>query len=365
MKESFYDILGVGKHASAEEIKKAYKKCALRDHPDRGGDTEQFKKVNRAYEVLGDHEKKKRYDLHGENFCDQDEMDSSPDIFNSFFRNHNSNDFFSNFTSGTKKQMRMKDVVDVVELSLEQIYRGVKISKEFQRETAIGEKECENCTGRGYTMRQMKGYANLNINAQVSCHTCNGIGKISSGVKKEKITLELRIPRGCREGYKCTFEEKVTSSSPGVKPGNLIYVVKYKDHPLFKANKKTRDLLYIENINLFECLAGGTRYIKHLDNKFVKVSFANVEINKEYILKGMGLTPESNLHVHFNIKMPEKIDTTKLSLLRNILKQNPTPHPSVDKFVEAKLEKCQENLYSDDLSDSDDDAPHHPQCQTM
>lgn len=365
MKESFYDVLGLGKHASADEIKKAYKKCALRDHPDRGGDTEQFKKVNRAYEILSDPEKKKRYDLYGENFCDQDEMDSSPDIFNSFFRNHNSDDFFSNFTSGTKKQMRMKDVVDVVELSLEQVYRGVKILKEFAREIAMGETKCEDCHGRGFTMRQMKGYANLNINAQVSCHSCNGVGKIASGVKKEKITLELRIPKGCREGYKCTFDGKVTSSSPGVKPGNLIYVVKYKDHPFFKANKKTRDLLYTENINLFECLAGGTRYIKHLDNKFVKFSFTNVELNKEYILKGMGLTPESNMHVHFNIKMPDKIDTSKLSLLKTILRQNPNPNPSVDKFIEAKLEKCQENLYSDDLSDSEDDGSHHPQCQTM
>ena len=370
MKETFYDVLGVGRQASADEIKKAYKKCALRDHPDRGGDAERFKRVNQAYEVLGDPNKKKRYDLYGENFCDQEGMDSNsfpnPDIFNSFFRNHNSDDFFSNFTSSSKKQMKMKDVIDIVELSLEQVFKGVKISKEYSRETADGETRCEDCRGRGFTTKQMKGYANLNINAQVSCHTCDGMGKVASGVKREKITLDLRIPKGCKEGYKCTFEGKVTSSSPGVIPGNLIYVVKYKDHPIFKANKKTQDLLYTENINLFESLAGGTRYIKHLDNKFVKFSFENVELNKEYILKGLGLTPDSNLHVHFNIKMPEKIDTSKLAVLRNILKQNPAPHPSVDKFIEAKLEKCQENLYSDDLSDSDDEgSPHHPQCQTM
>ena len=370
MKESFYDVLGIGKQASADEIKKAYKKCALRDHPDRGGDAEKFKKVNRAYEVLGDPDKKKGYDLYGENFCDQEGMDSNSfhansDIFNSFFRNHNSDDFFSNFASRPQKQMKMKDVLDVVELSLEQVYRGVKISKEYSRETAVGETRCEDCGGRGFTTRQMKGYANLNIKAQVSCQACDGLGKRASGVKREKITLDLRIPRGCKEGYKCTFEGKVTSSSPGVQPGNLIYVVKYKDHPLFKVNKKTQDLLYTENINLFECLAGGSRFIKHLDNKFVKFSFDNIELNKEYILKGLGLTPDSNLHVHFNIKMPEKIDTTKLAILRNIIKQNPAPHPSVDKFIEAKLEKCQENLYSDDLSDSDDEESHHPQCQTM
>ena len=369
MKESFYDILGVGKQAHADEIKKAYKKCALRDHPDRGGDAEKFKKVNRAYEVLSDPEKKKRYDVYGENFCDDGAetggFHANSDIFNSFFKNQHSDDFFSNFASNTKKQMRMKDVVEIVELTLEQIYRGVRVSREFAREMAIGEKKCEECSGRGFTMRQMKGYGHLNINAQVSCPRCNGIGKVGSGVKKEKITLELRIPRGSKEGYKCTFDGKVTSSSPGVLPGNLIYVVKYKDHPLFKVNKKLGDLMYTENINLFECLAGGTRYIKHLDNKFVKFSFENIELGKEYILKGLGMTQESNLYVHFDIKMPEKIDRTKLSMLRNILRQNPTPSPVVDKFIEGKLEKCQENLYSDDLSDSEDESSHHPQCKTM
>ena len=269
----YYNNLNVSKDATQNEIKKAYRKLAIKHHPDKGGDPEQFKKISVAYDVLSDTEKRKKYDTYGKDGLSNGGGHNPNDIFSMFFGNQMNRSQQQHVKKG-------KDVVHEINVSLEDLYKGkkVKINAKRQRikypaninkEYAI--KSCDMCNGNGSIM-QVRRMGPMIQQIQQQCQKCRGTGKtISEGVKlvKESKILEFDIPKGCKEGHQVKFEGE-SDEIPGLITGDIIFVIKEKKHNLFK--RKSADLLLTKKISISDALCGTKFVIKHLDNRELLIS---------------------------------------------------------------------------------------------
>ena len=160
----------------------------------------------------------------------------------------------------------------------------------------------------------------MQFSSQETCSRCDGLGKYIHPSKyfHKNVELKVKIPPGVEEGHQVIFKN-MTDDIPNVIPGNVIYVVKYKPHKLFKL--KDQDLFYEANISLYEALIGGKRYIKFLDKKNLELSFEKIKPNDIKTIKGKGLTSRNHLHVKFNIDFPEQISNKYELELSKILNQ--------------------------------------------
>ena len=201
--QEYYDILGVAKDATPAQIKKAYRKLAIKNHPDKGGDPEKFKKISVAYDTLSDPEKKELYDKYGKEGVEQGGggARNADDIFSMFFGGGG---------GGGRRQRgprKGKDVVHPLKVSLDDIYNGkvVKISVNRQRmkypkgmDSASAIRTCDACDGRGFVV-QIRRMGPMIQQVQQPCSKCGGTGKIvAKGVKqvKERKILEVPIDKG-------------------------------------------------------------------------------------------------------------------------------------------------------------------------
>lgn len=267
----FYELLGVSKSASAEEIKKAYKKQALKHHPDRNrGDKsaeEKFKKINEAYEVLSDPEKRQMYDQFGE-----DGLKSNPfqgqnggfrdfsDVFDNF------GDMFGDIFGGGRGSRRGRrapvqgsDLLIHLTISFEESFKSVKKDINFSRSTVCqvcsgsgaesgsSRKTCPTCNGAGQ-VKVSHGFFSL---AQ-ACPTCHGEGNIvekpcsscrGTGFVKEEKKVSLNVPAGISSGMKIRVAQEANSGSNGGPRGDVYVEVKVKDHSLFE---REEDDIYVE-----------------------------------------------------------------------------------------------------------------------
>jgi molecular chaperone DnaJ len=238
-KNDYYTLLGVDKNASTDEIKKAYRKQALRYHPDRNaGDKEaeeNFKKVTEAYKVLSNAEKKIQYDKYGHDFFTQQENGgyynndtfSSEDPFEVFKEVFSGSNVFENFFSNNthsshKANINIKYTLDI---SLEDVASGIEKEIEYKRNL-----ECSNCSGNGYLSYDNSntrcnycsgnGYVNVNrgfFNIKQDCSNCAGRGFIvkeyckncsGRGSISKKVYLKVYIPKGIETGSKLRLKGK-------------------------------------------------------------------------------------------------------------------------------------------------------------
>jgi molecular chaperone DnaJ len=253
----YYDILGVTKDASADEIKKAYRQTALKYHPDRNpGDREaeeQFKEAAEAYEVLSDGEKRKIYDLYGHEGLRgtgftgfggfEDIFSAFGDIFDGFFG-------FEGRGSRRTRARRGNDLRYDLELALEEAYQGKEEEIVFDRfdsceicdgtGIAAGSEPatCPSCNGRGETIRS-QGFFQI----RTTCSTCNGSGEIivdpcpnckgRGKVRAEKKVL-VRIPPGVDTGLQLRIRGEGQSGENGGPPGDLFVVLYVREHDFFE-----------------------------------------------------------------------------------------------------------------------------------
>ena len=341
----YYEILGVAKDANDKTIRDAYKKLAVKYHPDRNkepGAEEKFKEIAQAYAVLSDKDKKERYDKYGT--ADDSEIPvNAQDFFNQFFGNmqgmppgmagmHGMPGGFASFTSmpGMPGMSGMppgfpdlsqffgqesNDVPPVelpLELSLEEIFTGCKKDIKYQRYNLCSKCEnksskCKKCNGNG-SMR-------ISVNNQLKemkCKKCNGRGlegdakecnKCSNvGFVKETHQETIDIPRGVNKSTPVIIpnkgnlipEEEVTNSSRS----DLVVIVIEKPHKLFHRGSVIRDIKQVNynnlvldfNISLEESLTGFNRMIEHLDGKTVKITYSETCSNGDIIvLKKQGM----------------------------------------------------------------------------
>lgn len=351
--EEFYKVLGVAKDADAAQIKKAYRKLAIKNHPDKGGDAELFKKISVAYDVLSDPEKKEAYDKYGKEGLEGGGGGgrNADDIFSMFFGGQGGGR--GQRSSGPKKG---KDVVHPLNVSLEDLYNGktIKISVNRQRmkypsgmDSNSAVKTCDTCGGRGAVV-QVRRMGPMIQQVQSACPNCSGTGKdVAKGVKqvKERKILEVPVDKGMRDGSKIKFDGE-SDEHPGMLPGDVIFVVKQKEHSRFK--RKGADLLLTKKINVCEALCGTKFLVTQLDGRQLLIETKPGKVIKAgelMCVEDEGMPYEGNpftkgkLFILFEIVFPTSGSLTaqQIQVLQSVLP--PKPKLEIDEDDEEP-EEC-------------------------
>ena len=370
-KRDYYEVLGVPKAASKDEIKSAYRKLALQYHPDRNksaGAEEKFKEISEAYAVLSDDEKRKRYDTYGHvgtedvfrgSEANFDEIFKDigfggfRDIFEQIFGGRGGfggmggrgDPFGFGFNFGGAARRRGRDILYDVELSLEDVSRGRKDEIELPKLEKCGNcngtgaspgtkpRKCAVCNGQGQTRRV---YSQNRFSTFVSlepCQTCHGQGEIidkpcavcngSGRVRKNK-KIKLEIPAGVEDGMTLQLRGEGEPSEIG-SAGDLLIQIHVKPHPQFE---RLEDGHLLHNLDLqYTDLALGTELrVPTLDgNEKVKIP-AGTQPNTILRIKGKGLPrygsySKGDQMVRVNVKVPTTLNEAQKSLLKELDKQ--------------------------------------------
>ncbi|KAH9025188.1 hypothetical protein EDB85DRAFT_1984738 [Lactarius pseudohatsudake] len=377
----YYDLLEVQPDASESDLKKAYRKKALRLHPDKGGDPELFKEVTHAYEVLSDPQKRSIYDTRGEAGLSESGgmggMDPQ-DLFSQLFGG-------GGFLAGPRKS---KDLVHRVHVSLEDLYKGKTTKLALTRNVICPKcdgkggkdgavRQCGSCQGRGVriTLRQM---GPMIQQLQQPCDECSGTGEIinhrdkcktcnARKVVSEKKMLEVHVDKGMKGGQTITFAGE-SDQAPGVIPGDVVIVIEEKPHERFKRNDN--NLVTDVEIDLLMALGGGQFTIRHLDERALVVSITPGEIVKQddmKVIHGQGMPSQrhhelGDLYLKMSIKWPEHIDPDKIHLLEQVLPpRKPLPklpkNVSVEEVEMSDVDPRQERVMQEDSMEEDDAEP--------
>jgi len=365
----FYDVLGVTPTASEPELKTAYKKGALKHHPDKNAHNpdaaEKFKDLSRAYEVLSDPQKRQLYDQYGEEGLEQGGGAggmNAEDLFAQFFGGGGA---FGGMFGGMRETgpKKARTIHHVHKVSLEDIYRG-KVSKLALQKSVIcpacdgrGGKEgavktCTGCNGAGMKtmMRQM---GPMIQRFQTVCPDCQGEGEIirekdrckrCNGKKTiiERKVLHVHVDRGVKSGHKIDFRGE-GDQMPGILPGDVQFEIEQKPHARFQ--RKDDDLFYHADIDLLTALAGGTIYIEHLDERFLTVNInpgEPITPSQIKVIKGQGMPSfrhhdYGNMYIQFDVKFPQAGEMQNLHLLESVLppraiQNSPTGDAMVEDF---------------------------------
>ncbi|CAG8587595.1 10214_t:CDS:2 [Acaulospora colombiana] len=389
----FYDILEIKPDASENEIKKAYKKLALKYHPDKNPDTgEKFKEIAHAFEILSDSQKREIYDRYGEEgLSNEGGMGMSPeDLFASFF----GGGVFGgrSRSTGPKKGKNFKHALKV---SLEDFYNGkttkLSLNKDVICNTCEGRggkegavKKCTSCDGTGYKVH-LRTLGPMVQQIQQQCNECHGQGEIirekdrcktcnGKKVINERKVLEVHIEKGMKNGQGITFYGEA-DQAPGIEPGDVIIYLEEKPHDRFI--RKGDDLVHTAKIDLLTSLAGGSFYIEHLDNRVLEVKINPFEAIKQNEIKAIpsqGMPSHRHhtfgtLYIKFDIEFPERNwtdDVNKLNLLRDILPlscvQNPPNTDHIEQVELSSLDSIQQQNVLNNNPEEDDEG-HGPNVQ--
>lgn len=373
-KRDFYEILEVGKNASKEELKKAYRKQALKFHPDRNpGDKtaeHKFKEAAEAYEVLSNDEKRQIYDQYGHDginqmgagghhHMDMDDIFSSfGDIFSGFG--------FSGFGRGSRGQGRQhvargSNLRVRVKLTLEEIAEGVEKKIKVKRYVSCHHcggtgaadsnsvKTCTTCHGQGKVTRVANTILGQMQTAS-TCPTCGGKGKIitkkctkcyGDGIVKQDDVVEINIPAGVAEGMQLSISGKGNAPAGGGINGDLLVLIEEEKHPQLIRNDN--DLLYNLHISVPDAILGTPVEIPTLNSK-VKVKIeAGTQAGKILRLRGKGLPDvqgygRGDLLVKVNVYIPKNISKDEKRILEQLKKsKNFDVHESEDKSFFDKV----------------------------
>ena len=372
-KRDYYEVLGVGKSASADEIKRAYRRMAMKYHPDKNpGDSEaetKFKECAEAYEVLSAPEKRQRYDqfghegLRGMGMRDYAHM-RWQDIGSIFEDIFGFDDFFGDIFGARGRRTRRAgpargyDLETSVELTLNDIGKGVEKTIEFTRQDICPEcngtacakgtrpGQCPSCRGSGQvargggffqmisTCRQCGGSGQVITNP---CKKCKGTGR----VPKKRI-VNIKIPAGVHEGQGIRVASEGEPGRGGRPRGDLYCYVRVKPHEFLQRDRN--NLVTVVPISITEAALGATIEVPSLDGtKRLKIP-SGTQYGSIFRIKGQGLPDVrtgrcGDQLVQITIETPAKLNTKQQELLREFAKtENKSVYPQSKRFFE-KLKK--------------------------
>ncbi|MCK5114233.1 MAG: molecular chaperone DnaJ [Phycisphaerae bacterium] len=350
-KQCYYEVLSVSKSANGDEVKRAYRKLALKYHPDnyKGDKSEgeaHFKKLAEAYEVLGDAEKRQLYDRYGHAGLRSSGMhDFSSmgfgDIFSMF------NDIFSGggmggFSTRGGRSSRGLDLETEVELTLEEVATGVERTLEFERmdfcETCKGSgakpgtdpKKCSTCGGYGQVQQQMSGVFGMSVRV-VTCPDCSGKGTTitdpcedchGSGRTRTQRTLNVQIPKGISDGQVVRVRDEGEPgeySSSGSSRGDMHVYVTIKPHPLLQ--RRNSDLIAQVPVTFTTAALGGKITVPTLTGpEEISVPTGSqhgdvITLRKRGLPK-LGSHAVGDEHVQIFIEVPKKLSKQQRELLQ-------------------------------------------------
>ena len=369
-KKDYYEVLGVIKSTSSEEIKKAYRKLALKYHPDRNkGDKSsegKFKEASEAYHVLSDKERRRNYDQFGHaafegtggrgGFANFDFSNAFSDIFGSDIFD----DFFEGFGSSRRGKRRSSDFrgADLrydLSISLEDAYNGKKHEINFSSsdkcETCNGSGaepgsepiSCSTCGGQGQ-VRSSQGFFTIQQTCpecagsgeQISspCKNCRGIGK-----KQTKKNIFTNIPKGVDDGTRIRLSGKGEAGVKGAGNGDLYIFVSVKSHNIFKRSEE--NLFFEFPVSLTEAALGTTINVPTIDGGKAKVKIpAGAQNGKQFRLRGKGMPMMRNknygdLYIRVITEVPVSLTKEQKNLLEQFKKLEDTKtNPIMKDFFE-------------------------------
>ena len=328
MGRDYYSILGIDKNASQDEIKKAYRKMAMKYHPDRNKSDKtaetRFKEAAEAYEVLSDSDKKARYDRFGEeglkgafsgrgggfSWEDFSHATDFDDIFTNIFSNSIFGDFFGTQTGRRRRGPAVKrgsDLRVTLKLTLEEIATGVEKTlkiKKFKKCSACsgtgakagtGQRTCPNCSGTGEIHSQSRSFFGAFITVQ-PCSVCNGEGKIVSdpcmncngtGRIRETETITVNVPAGVTTGNYIPLKGQGDVGPKNGPPGDIIVFIEEIDHELFE--REGDDVIYDLPVSFIQAALGDSIEVPTLNGRARLKIPAGTQSGKIFRMRGKGI----------------------------------------------------------------------------
>jgi len=368
-KRDFYEVLGVVKNASDDEIKKAYRKLAMKHHPDRNqGDKAKeaeakFKEVKEAYEMLSDPQKRAAYDQHGHAGVDPN-MRGGAEGFGGFGESFG--DIFGDIFGGGRggggrgrQVFRGNDLSYAMEVTLEEAANGkdaqIRIPSWESCETCSGSgakpgtsaKTCGTCQGQGQVqMRQ--GF----FSVQQTCPQCRGVGKVipdpcgtchGQGQLKKQKTLEVKIPSGIDDGMRIRSTGNGEPGTNGGPAGDLYIEIRLKKHDIFERDGD--DLHCSVPISFTKAALGGEIDVPTLNGKAAIDIPEGTQTGKQFRLRGKGIkgvrsSYPGDLYCHISVETPVKLTEHQRKLLKEFeeslqkggAKHSPTGNSWTDKL---------------------------------
>lgn len=319
-KRDYYEILGVGKTASADEIKKAFRRAAIEHHPDKGGDETKFKEINEAYEVLKDPSKRQRYDQFGHAGVGGNGGGNPFEGFGGFggqgqnvnfdFGDLGLGDIFSSFFGGGggghQRQARGRDVEVAVDVTFEQAVFGTQVDLNLDLDDTCEHckgstvepghdlKTCDECKGSGQVTKVMRTVFG-NIQQATICPTCKGRGKVpekictvchGKGTQRKRQDIGLKVPAGIDDGATIRLREHGEAIANGPK-GDLYVNVRVRPHKKF-----TREgdlILSEEHVDMVDAALGTEIEVETVDGPVKMKVPAGTQSGTDFKLSGHGV----------------------------------------------------------------------------
>ncbi len=365
-KRDYYEVLGVNKGASSDQIKSAYRKQAVKYHPDKNkGDKaaeEKFKEASEAYHVLSNSERKQNYDNFGhaafENggggrggFGNFDFSSHFSDIFEDFF----GEGFGGGGRRSRRSNSRGSDLRYDLSISLEEAYTGkkqdIKFSTSEKCDTCSGSGSkpghdagsCSMCGGHGQ-VRSSQGF----FTVQQTCPECSGSGEVitnpcggcgGQGKKQASKRLSVTIPKGVDDGTRIRLAGKGEAGSRGTSNGDLYLFVNVYSHDLFKRSEE--NLFFECPISIADAALGSSIEIPTIDGGKAKIKIPQGTQNgKQFRLKGKGMpymrgSGNGDLYVQVNTEVPVSLNKEQKELLEKFREiENEKSNPSIKKFFQ-------------------------------
>lgn len=361
-KRDYYDILGVGKNASANEIKKAYRKLAIKYHPDKNPDDAEaeakFKEAAEAYEVLSNPDKKAKYDQFGHAAFDGSggfggggmNMDDIFSQFGDIFGGAFGGGGFGGFGGQQQRRAKGGNLRIRVKLNLKDVAKGVEKKIKVTRKKQASDttyKTCSNCNGTGQVTRITNTILGRMQTAS-ACGVCGGSGQQldkrgkgtdAHGLRMEDETVSINIPAGVEDGMQMKVPGK-GNEAPGGVAGDLIVLIEVEENTSLQRDGE--NLHYDLYISFAEAALGGSKEISTVDGKVrIKIE-PGVQSGKILRLRGKGL-PKLNgynsgdLLVHINVWTPQTLSKEQKSFfekMKDDINFTPDPKTSDKSFFE-------------------------------
>jgi molecular chaperone DnaJ len=351
-KRDYYEILGVAKGASQEDIKKAYRQMAMQYHPDKNPNNkeaeEKFKEAAEAYEVLSDQDKKAKYDrfghagMQGNTYAGNWSVEDIFDHFGDIFGGSPFESFFNGGSRGRGRRVyKGQDLRIKVKLTLEEISKGVakklKVKKSVPCDQCSGTgakgnnafSNCATCGGSGQIRRTSNTFLGQMVTSQ-TCPTCQGEGRVitnqcencrGDGRVMGDEVVEINIPAGVVDGIQLSVAGKGNAAPRGGMPGDLIVAIEEEEDTLLK--REGINVVYDLYLNFADAALGTSLEVPTIDGKAKITIPPGTQGGKVFRLKGKGI-PEINAYnrgdqlIHVNIFVPVKLNAEEKKILQNL-----------------------------------------------
>jgi len=392
MEESYYEILGLQENATIDEIKQKRKELSKKYHPDKLPEEKKkegeimIKKINEAYEILSDPEKRKHYDKYGKENMSNQELDPH-DLINKMF----------------KQKQKIQPIKVYVDMTLEDIFSGMKVSKTIDRLvqclhcgcTGFEDKKahiCKNCNGQGMHIKMKQRGVMLEQIREV-CKLCNGSGKDKSikctkcsgnSLIKEQTIVNIDIPSGVRNNDIIELIGKGHNISNNTKKGDVLVIIKELPHKIYKRGVMENEKINLANLiieielELHEAICGFTKSFKYLDGSDIYID--NYDIIRDgdiKVIQNKGLPYKGNiylsgdLYVKFKVLYPISIIETNKIKLYELLTNKKYSIDDIHKHLDPDIliselkdiKDCHKENYHND--DDDNEPQYHIKQQEV